>query len=138
MSSGFHSLKVVIRCANLDASRAFYAEILGLAVVEQWEEEEGRGLIVSAGDGASGALIEVYEMSPADRRFDPRFRELVSSDKIDLQLHTSALDDWVARLRGRWPFQGPQDLPWGQRWIKLRDPDGLLIAIYATRALSSQ
>jgi catechol 2,3-dioxygenase-like lactoylglutathione lyase family enzyme len=135
MSSGFHSLKIVIRCANLDASRRFYTGVLGLTLVEQWEEEEGRGLIVSAANGAPVALIELYEMSPADRRFDPRFREPVCSDKIDLQLHTAALDEWVARLRGRWPFEGPQDLPWGQRWIKLRDPDGLLIAIYTTRAL---
>jgi catechol 2,3-dioxygenase-like lactoylglutathione lyase family enzyme len=138
MSSGFQSLKVVIRCANLDTSRTFYTEVLGLSIVEQWEEAEGRGIIVSAGEDSPGALIEVYEMSPAGRRFDPRFREPVSSDKIDLQLHTPALEEWIARLRGRWPFQGPQDLPWGQRWIKLRDPDGLLIAIYTTRALSSQ
>ena len=133
MISPFRSLKVVIRCANLDARRAFYTEILGLPVVEQWEEEQGRGLIVSAGGGA-GALLEVYEMSHADRRFDARFRERVESDKIDLQLHTESVDDWASRLAGLWPFEGPENLPWGQRWIKLRDPDGLLIAIYTERA----
>jgi catechol 2,3-dioxygenase-like lactoylglutathione lyase family enzyme len=134
VNSPFRSLKVVIRCANLDASRAFYTEILGLPVVEQWEEEQGRGLIVSAGEGATGALLEVYEMSHADRRFDARFRERVESDKIDLQLHAASVDDWAAQLDGRWPFDGPETLPWGQRWIKMRDPDGLLIAIYSERA----
>jgi catechol 2,3-dioxygenase-like lactoylglutathione lyase family enzyme len=132
-TNSFRSLKVVIRCASVDASRAFYTDILGLQVVEQWEEEEGRGAVLSAGDAAAGALIEIYEMSPADRRFDPRFRQPVASDKIDLQLRTASVDDWAARLRGRWPFEGPEDLPWGQRWIKLRDPDGLLIAIYTGR-----
>ena len=127
----FGSLKVVIRCANLDASRAFYAEVLGLAVIEQREEQDGRGLIVSV---CNGAFIEVYEMSPTDRRFDTRFRERVSSDKIDIQLRTESVDDWAARLSGRWPFRGPELLPWGQGWIRLRDPDGLLIAIYSEQS----
>ena len=134
MNPTFRSLKIVIRCADLDASRAFYIEVLGLRVVEEWEEAEGRGVIVSARDVAPGAYIELYEMSSSDRRFDPRFRERVTSDKLDLQLQTASVDDWAARLRGRWPFEGPEDLPWGQRWIKLRDPDGLLIAIYNEQA----
>jgi catechol 2,3-dioxygenase-like lactoylglutathione lyase family enzyme len=131
MGTAILGLKVVIRCANLDASRAFYTEVLGFQIVEQWEEAEGRGVIVSTGDCAPGGFIEVYEMSPSSRRFDGRFREPVPSDKIDLQLRTSTVDGWAARLRGMWPFSGPEDLPWGQRWIKLRDPDGLLIAIYS-------
>jgi catechol 2,3-dioxygenase-like lactoylglutathione lyase family enzyme len=131
MNRSLLGLKVVLRCANLDASRAFYTDVLGLHVTEQWEENEGRGLIVSVGDEAPGAFIEVYEMSPDDRRFDTRFREPVVSDKIDLQLRTLSLEYWMTHLRGRWPFQGPEVLPWGQSWIKLRDPDGLLIAIYS-------
>jgi catechol 2,3-dioxygenase-like lactoylglutathione lyase family enzyme len=123
----FRSLKVVVRCTDLDASRAFYTEVLGLAVAEQWEEPQGRGLVVSVSDSA---LIEVYEMSAAD----PRFREPVPNDKIDIQIRTGSVDDWAARLHGRWPFEGPEDLPWGQRWIRLRDPDGLLIAIYSERS----
>jgi hypothetical protein len=63
----------------------------------------------------------------------PAFGEPVPSDKIDLQLQAGSVDEWAVRLRGRWPFEGPQDLPWGQRWIRLRDPDGLLIAIYMDR-----
>lgn len=115
-----------MRCADFAASRAFYTGVLEFPVVEEWEEPRGRGLIVSAG----GALLEIYEMTEADSRFDPRFRQHVAGDKIDLQLQTESLDAWTARLAGRWPFDGPEDLPWGQRWIKLRDPDGWLIAIY--------
>jgi catechol 2,3-dioxygenase-like lactoylglutathione lyase family enzyme len=130
MAFSFRSAKIVIRCAHLDASHAFYMDVLGLELAERWEEPQGRGLIVSLGDRAPGASIEMYEMSSADPRFDPRFREPVPSDKIDLQLETDSVDAWADRLRGRWPFEGPEDLPWGQRWIRLRDPDGLPIAIY--------
>lgn len=126
MDLSFRSVKIVIRCADLNASRAFYADVLRLPVTEQWDEPEGRGVIVTLGDRAPGTLIEMYEMSAADTRF----REPFPCDKIDLQLQTASLDEWADRLRGEWPFEGPQDLPWGQRWLKLRDPDGLLIAIY--------
>ena len=125
--SEFVSSKVVVRCASLEASRDFYTRVLGLQRVEEWEEPQGRGLIVSLG---GRAFLEMYEMTAADPRYHPRFREPLPSDKVDLQLETDSLDDWVARFSGRWPFDGPENLPWGQRWIKLRDPDGLLIAIY--------
>src|ERR1044071_6752165 len=126
MLPAFRSLKLVIRCADLEASRSFYTGILGLTLIGQWEEPQGRGLILSAG----GALPEIYEMRPADPRFDPPFRQPVAGDKIDLQLEADSAEAWAGHLRGRWPFEGPEHLPWGQRWIKLRDPDGLLIAIY--------
>jgi catechol 2,3-dioxygenase-like lactoylglutathione lyase family enzyme len=131
MNGSLCGMKLVVRCANLEASRSFYTGVLGLPVVEQWDEPQGRGIIMSVGDPAAGASIEMYEMTPADSRYDPRFREPVANDKVDLQLRTDSVDDWAWRLDGRWPFEGPEDLPWGHRWIRLRDPDGLLIAIYA-------
>lgn len=69
-------------------------------------------------------------MEVADPRFDPAFSRPLPSDKVDLQLRTDSVDSWTQALEGMWPFEGPEDLPWGQRWIKLRDPDGLQIAIY--------
>jgi catechol 2,3-dioxygenase-like lactoylglutathione lyase family enzyme len=103
-SISIRSVKVVVRCANLESSRSFYASIIGLKTVEQWEEKEGRGLILAVGDSGS-ALIEMYEMTTADGRFDPRFRERFPSDKIDLQLETNSVDDWARQLAPRWPFR---------------------------------
>jgi len=40
--------------------------VLGLKVTEQWDEPEGRGVIVEA---VAGASIEMYEMSIGDARF---------------------------------------------------------------------
>jgi catechol 2,3-dioxygenase-like lactoylglutathione lyase family enzyme len=119
-----------VRCRDLGASRAFYGGLLGLPVIEQWNEEQGRGMIFSV---APGATLETYEMRPSDPRYDPRFLEPMVNDKVDLQLDTKNLEEWAVHLRGRWKFTGPEDLPWGQRWIKLRDPDGLLIAICSAR-----
>ena len=77
---------------NPETSRSFYTGIMGLKAVEQWEEKEGRGVILAVGDPRS-ALIEMNEMTTADGRFDPRFRERFPSDKIDLELETNSVDD---------------------------------------------
>jgi hypothetical protein len=36
---------------------------------------------------------------------------------------------WIGKLKDEWHFEGPEVLPWGQRWIELWDPDSLPIAI---------
>ncbi len=126
MPPSFTSLKTVIRCADYQRSREFYAGLLGLPVSEEWEEPQGRGCVMRVGD----ALLEFYEMTTADARFKPEFRDALSSDKIDLQIKTPDVDEWAEYLRGRCEFKGPEVLPWGQKWIQLRDPDNLLIAIY--------
>jgi|SRR6185369_5065143 len=128
MSDGWLGIKTVIRCANFDCSRDFYTRILGFTAAEEWTEPEGRGAIFHI-EGV-GPALEIYEMCRADARFDERFHRPLDSDKIDLQLETPCVDRWVGRLTGVWEFEGPEELPWGQRWIKLRDPDRLQIAIY--------
>ena len=123
------SLKTVLRCRDFEASRKFYHSILGLEILEEWSEPGGQGAIFCFGSQVSGTF-EIYQMTPADPRYDPRFVSDVASDKVDVQLRTESVESWVAHLGGSWPFDGPEDLPWGHRWITLRDPDGLLIAIY--------
>ena len=130
MRSTHLTFKMVLRCRDFAASRDFYARVLGLAVVEEWEEPQGKGCIFAFGEDRRGGCFEIYEMTAEDPRFDPGFREPLPADKVDVQLGTASVDAWAERLRGVWPFHGPEDLPWGQRWIQLRDPDGLLIAIY--------
>ncbi len=124
------ALKVVIRCADFEASRRFYADVLGLPVQTEWDEPEGKGCIFGLGPSGKDAQLEIYEMTRRDPRFDEAFARPVANDKVDLQLRTDSLPAWCARLRDRWPFAGPDELAWGARWIKLRDPDRLLVAIY--------
>ncbi len=123
-------LKLVIRCRDFETSHCFYSDILGLPVLEAWTEDEGKGCIFGFGESGSGGWLEIYEMMEEDPRFEVAYSRPLVSDKIDLQLKTPSLDDWLDRLADRWPFVGPETMPWGHRWIKLRDPDNLLIAIY--------
>lgn len=123
-------LKVVLRCADIQRSREFYTSVLGFVVQQAWTEEEGRGCILALNENETTAALELYQMNLADTRFHDAFTRPLENDKIDLQLRTDSVDRWIVCLSGKWPFMGPEVLPWGQRWIKLRDPDNLLIAIY--------
>ena len=123
-------LKVVIRCRSFAASRTFYLDVLGLNVVEEWEEPGGAGCVFSLTHEGDGGALEIYEMATDNPRYDAAFASPLGSDKIDVQFRTPSVDAWAEALRGQWPFSGPEDLPWGHRWIKLRDPDNMLIAIY--------
>jgi catechol 2,3-dioxygenase-like lactoylglutathione lyase family enzyme len=123
-------MKVVLRCIDIERSRAFYTQVLGFAVLQAWKEDEGRGCVLAIDEQQKTAAFELYQMTKQDRRFQEAFMNPLENDKIDLQLRTASVDRWIVRLSGVWPFSGPEVLPWGQRWIKLRDPDQLLIAIY--------
>jgi catechol 2,3-dioxygenase-like lactoylglutathione lyase family enzyme len=128
--SALNHMKVVLRCADIQRSRAFYTQVLGFAVLQAWTEDEGRGCMMAIDEMQTTAAFELYQMTISDRRFHEAFVHPLENDKIDMQLRTESVDRWIVKLSGVWPFSGPETLPWGQRWIKLRDPDNLLIAIY--------
>lgn len=123
-------VKTVIRCRDYEASRAFYREVLGFGIAEEWREPGDVGCIFAPVADSSCGCIEIYGMNEDDPRYDRAFSQPFTNDKIDIQLRTPDLQSWLDRLQGRWPFSEPATTPWGHRWIKLRDPDNLLIAIY--------
>ncbi len=119
-------LKVVIRCMDYARARAFYVEVLGLTVVSEWDAPRGTGGLLALG---AGGLLEIDQMTAADPRDHPAFHQPVASDKLELQLQTADLGPWLARLPGVYPFDGPVTMPWGERRLILRDPDGTLVGL---------
>ena len=99
------SVKTVIRCCGIDSSRAFYVDLLGLSVVQEWDGPEGKGCIVTPAAG-SGGFIELSEVARAHDGYREAFSLPFSNDKADLQLRVSSLDAWTRKLDGRWPFEG--------------------------------
>lgn len=120
------TMKVVVRCADITASKAFYGDVLGLSLLDEWHEAQGDGCIFSIGS----ALIELHEMTPSHHRFDPGMRDPVQVDKMEVQFGVEDLDPWLARLDGRWKHGEAKVQPWGERTVRLRDPDRVLITIY--------
>lgn len=130
MRAKLKALRGVIRTSDLDASREFYAGVLGLEVVESWDQPEGKGFIVGFGDGGSGGYLELAKAPDPGPGRGSEFDQPQSSDKIEIQIETESLAGWTDRLDGRWPYRGPIDRPWGQRYLWLRDPDNVSVVLF--------
>jgi catechol 2,3-dioxygenase-like lactoylglutathione lyase family enzyme len=121
------SLKTMLRCGDFEGTRRFYTELLGLQVVEEWNDPGDRGCILRFGAGQG--FLELLHAGP-DEVGDPAFAQRVANDKIEIQIHVASIDTWVKRLEGRVPFEGPVRRPWGNRYLWIRDPEGLRIALF--------
>lgn len=130
MSEALDSIKVVIRTRDCDAAREFYTHLLGLPVMEEWDQEEGKGFIVGFAAGGAGGFIEISEVPADSETYNEAFARPLPADKMEIQIKTGDLDGWAARLRGKWAFEGPTARPWGHRYLWLRDPDGVQVALF--------
>ena len=111
---------------DVDRLRSFYGPLLGAEVVERVPEEgEVFYLGLRAGDAVLGLVLNVSV--PVG---DPG-RVLVSFgvDDVDVLLpRVIALGGAVAG--------GPTDMPWGQRVLHVRDPDGNAVNLTAALGVS--
>lgn len=113
-------LKTRIETTRFEASVDFYRDILGMSVLDEWDDADDRGAILGFGPAASGgAFIEIaHSESVADH------------EGISLQFRVSDLDGMSRRLDGRWAYRGPETRPWGSRYLYLRDPAGVRVILY--------
>ena len=122
------SLKTMLRCRDLAASRRFYVDLLGLDVVEEWNDPGDKGCIVAFGAGAG--FLELLAVDPAHPKHRAALVDLVASDKIELQIRVDSVDAWANRLDGSIEMEEPVTRPWGNRYLWVRDPDGVRVALF--------
>ena len=127
------AIKTTIRCFDLDLSRRFHTATLGLTLVEEWDQPEGRGCILHHA-GRDGRYLELSREPPRTDLDVKGSPTAPTGELVELQWKTPCLDAWVRHLSGRCEVEGPVDRPWGNRYRWLRDPDGLRIAIFEGRS----
>ena len=122
------SLKTMLRSRDLAASRRFYVDLLGLEVAQEWDDPGNRGLIVAFGSG--GGFLELLAVDPEHPKHRPGFTDPVANDKIELQIKVDSVDAWAGRLEDSIETEGPVTRPWGNRYLWIRDPDGVRVAFF--------
>jgi catechol 2,3-dioxygenase-like lactoylglutathione lyase family enzyme len=110
----------VITSRSFAASYAFYSEVLGLELIEEWSEQ-GHGAVFSAGGPARVELIDV-----------PDAAAVATSDTTFIGLQVTDIDPVHARARagGHEIVREPAERPWGGRGFVVRDPNGVAINVY--------
>ena len=113
-------LKTRIETRFFQESIAFYSEHLGMTVLESWDDNGDKGVILGLGSSAeSEAFLELAYVETR-RTFEG----------ISLQFRVHDLDVFVDRLRGRLEFHGPEERPWGSKYLYLEDPTGVQVILY--------
>ena len=114
--------------SDLQRSIAFYRDVLGFVVGEEWRGDDG---VLQGCEMRAGTVL--FMLSQDD------FKKGRDRQKgIGTRLHCSTAQDIdrlaaEIRARGGTLDQEPTDMPWGQRVFMIADPDGFKLTIAQVR-----
>jgi uncharacterized glyoxalase superfamily protein PhnB len=112
---------------DLQRSIAFYRDVLGFMVGEEWREK-GALAGVELRAGAVSLMLSQDDFA--------RGRDRVKGVGMRLRCHTAQdIDRLAAQIKARGGLldQEPQDMPWGERLFAISDPDGFKLSIVQAR-----
>jgi predicted enzyme related to lactoylglutathione lyase len=119
-SDHLEQLVVVVKSRSFGDAFAFYRDVIGLDLVEEWTEG-GHGAVFSAGGPARVELIDL----PDDTEAPP-------SDAVFIGLQVTDIDPVHRRAveAGHEIVREPAERPWGGRGFVVRDPNGIAVNVY--------
>jgi catechol 2,3-dioxygenase-like lactoylglutathione lyase family enzyme len=114
------AIKTRIDTDKFVETRAFYADVMGLEVLEEWDDGGDAGCIFGFSSVGSTGFLEIGKAeAPA-----------VGLEALSLQFRVDDIEAVVKSLVGKWPFKGPVTRPWGSTYLYLVDPNGITIIIF--------
>ena len=121
-------VRITLTVESFEEAVQFYRDGLGLAVVNQWQTAEGRGMILALGpnttlelfDAAQAALVDQLEVG---RRVSGPVR--LAFHVQDVETGASAMQQAGAKL-----LSHPALMPWGDRNARIETPDGMQVTLY--------
>ena len=124
------SLSTSLTVKDLQASLAWYRDVVGFTVSQQHEREG----VVRAVSLSAGAVQLLLNQDDGAKGMDR-----VKGEGFSLMFTTSQDVDAIAKgitERGGTLDSEPADMPWGARVFRLRDPDGFRLVISSERSNS--
>ncbi len=111
--------RVLLRPTDLERSRAFYRDTLGLAIYREFGSGSGRGTVFFLG----GGFLELSKGSTgSDERPGPGI-------ELWLQVRDLAATRRELGERGVSIVREPERMPWGLEEMWIADPDGVRICV---------
>jgi catechol 2,3-dioxygenase-like lactoylglutathione lyase family enzyme len=120
-ATGLEFNHAMIYVTRMDRSIAFYRDVLGFRLIEEYP-----GAYARLRSPKGGTTIALHVIGEHGERMD------ASVEGMRLYFESRQLDSLCRRLvaRGVRFKQLPQDMPWGWRHAYLHDPDGHEISLY--------
>lgn len=126
---GVRELRVALTVDDFDGAVAFYRDGFGLPVVMEWDEPQGRGMVLASGP----STIEILDRPQAEFIDSVEAGDRVSGpvrlavEVPDVESSTRVLDDVGGEILAE-----PVRTPWGDFNRRLRTPDGLQLTLFQT------
>jgi catechol 2,3-dioxygenase-like lactoylglutathione lyase family enzyme len=115
-------LRVAVTVDDYDGALRFYRDVLGLPVVESWDQPAGSGAVLAAGRATlellstgQAALVDDVEVGPV---------------RLALEVDDSAATAEALTAGGAQRVGGPVVTPWSHRNVRLRAPDGMQLTLF--------
>jgi lactoylglutathione lyase len=122
-----HELRVALTVDDYDKALGFYRDVLGLPVLEAWDDDAGGGAVLDAGR----ATLEVLSTSHAEQVDRIEAGEPVGARvRLALEVDDSAGTATALVAAGAELVGGPVVTPWAHRNVRLRDPDGMQLTLF--------
>lgn len=120
-------LRLALTVEDYEQALAFYRDVLGLPVIQAWDQPTGSGAILDAGR-ATLELLSVAQTELVDR---VEVGEQVSGPvRIALEVEDSVETAERLVAGGAQRLAGPVVTPWLHRNVRLRAPDGMQLTLF--------
>lgn len=128
-------LRVAVTTSDYDRLVKFYCEGLGIEPTAIWSNGQGKGLVLDMGK----ATLEIFDEAQAEIVDGLEAGKRVSGP-IRFALQVPNLDAAMERFlaHGAVLVHEPVLTPWGDRNVRMQDPDGMQITLYEAARLVSR
>ena len=125
--SPVHELRVAVTVEDYGEAIRFYRDVLGLPVLEEWEQPSGSGAVLDAGR----ATLEVLSADQAELVDQVEVGQRVAGPvRLALEVDDSAATAERLAAAGAELIGGPVVTPWSHRNVRLRAPDGMQLTLF--------
>jgi lactoylglutathione lyase len=125
--SPVRELRVAVTVEDYAEAIRFYRDVLGLPVLEEWEQPTGSGAVLDAGR----ATLEVLSTDQAELVDRIEVGERVAGPvRLALEVDDSAATAETLAAAGAELIGGPVVTPWSHRNVRLRAPDGMQLTLF--------
>jgi catechol 2,3-dioxygenase-like lactoylglutathione lyase family enzyme len=118
------SLKTKLTTTRFEESCAWYQDLFGLTVLEEWDLPGDKGCILGISGAEGEALLEIFHGAG-----------VFEYSGLSLQFRVEDVNSFVIPLEPRFAHRGPEVRPWGSHYLFLNDPNGVSVVVFSGTSL---
>lgn len=118
------ALKTKLTTPRFEETRDWYRGLFGLRVIEEWDEAGDKGCILGFAWEPGEAFLEIYHGEPT-----------TDYSGLSLQFRIEDVDRFTIPAGNRYAHRGPEDRPWGSRYLFFTDPNGVAVVAFSGSSL---